>query len=48
VGHVRTAGGMGRRREGTDLGPGGSSDLNIIHNVDPTFPRGMTLNDETD
>jgi hypothetical protein len=47
VGHGRTAGGMGRRREGTDLGPGGSLDLNIIHSTDPTLPRGMTLNDGT-
>jgi hypothetical protein len=46
--HGRTAGGMGRRREGTDLDPGGSPDLNIIHSADPTFPRGTTLNDGTD
>jgi hypothetical protein len=48
VGHGRTTGGMGRRREGTDLGPGGLCDLNIIHSTDPTFPRGTTLNDRTD
>jgi hypothetical protein len=48
VGHGRTAGGMGRRRGGADLGPGGSMDLNIIHSVDPTFPRGTTLNYGTD
>jgi hypothetical protein len=47
VGHGRTAGGMGRRREGTDLGPGGSPDLNIIHSADLAFPCGMTLNDGT-
>jgi hypothetical protein len=47
MGHGRTAGGMGRRREGTYLGPGGSLDLNIIHSADPTFPRGTTLNDGT-
>jgi hypothetical protein len=45
MGHGRTAGGMSRRREGTDLGPGGSLDLNIIH---MTFLRGTTLNDRTD
>jgi hypothetical protein len=48
MGHGRTAGGMGRCREGTSLGPGGSFDLNIIHSADPIFPRGTTLNDRTD
>jgi hypothetical protein len=48
VGQGRIAGGMGRRKEGADLGPGGSLDLSDIHSTDPTFPRGMTSNDGTD
>jgi hypothetical protein len=44
VGQGRTAGGMGRREEEADLGPGGSLDLSAIHIVDPTFPRRATLN----
>jgi hypothetical protein len=43
VGHGRTAGGMDRRREGADSGPGGSLDLSAIHSADPTFPRETTL-----
>jgi hypothetical protein len=39
VGQGRTTGRMGRRREWVDSGPGGSLDLNVIHNSDPTFPR---------
>jgi hypothetical protein len=39
LGQGRTAGGMGRRKEEADSGPGGSWDLNAIHNTDPTFPR---------
>jgi hypothetical protein len=30
---------MGRRREGADVGLGGSWDLSVIHSVDPIFPR---------
>jgi hypothetical protein len=39
VGQGRTAGGMGRCEEEADSGPGGSLDLSVIHNVDPTFLR---------
>jgi hypothetical protein len=35
----RIAGGMGRREEEADSGPGGSLDLSIIHNADPILPR---------
>jgi hypothetical protein len=44
VGHGRTAGGMGRREEEADSGPGGSLDLSAIHSADPTFPCRATLN----
>jgi hypothetical protein len=39
VGHGRTAGGMGRRGEGADLGLGGSLDLNITHSAGPILLR---------
>jgi hypothetical protein len=39
VGQGRIAGGMGRREEESDLGPGGSLDLSIIHSADPILPR---------
>jgi hypothetical protein len=38
VGQGRTIGGMGRREEEADSGPGGSLDLSVIHSADPTFP----------
>jgi hypothetical protein len=44
VGQGRTDGGMGRREEEADSGPGGSLDLSAIHSADPTFPRRATLN----
>jgi hypothetical protein len=46
VGQGRTDGGMGRREEEADSGPGGSLDLSAIHSADPTFPRRATLNVE--
>jgi hypothetical protein len=39
VGQGRTAGRMGRHREGVDAGPGGSRDLSVIHSANPIFPR---------
>jgi hypothetical protein len=39
VGQGRTAGRMGRRKEGADVGPSGSWDLSVIHSANSIFPR---------
>jgi hypothetical protein len=48
VGRGRIAGRMGQRWEGADSGLVGLLDLSDIHSTNPTFPRGMTLNNGTD